>query len=69
MTVEDMMKKHREKNPRYEGTPCAPLGRYPERDGSTIKTFEDLDREREDRFRHWLGPNLYGWLSDLEDKG
>ena len=40
----------------------------PEKDNRNMKTWEDFDKEREERFRRWLGPDLHGWLSDLEDK-
>ena len=40
----------------------------PERDNGNMRTWEEIDREREERFRRWLGPDLHGWLSDLDEK-
>ena len=47
---------------------AAPDTEAPEKDNRNMKTWEDFDKEREERFRRWLGPDLHGWLSDLEDK-
>ena len=67
MTIEDLMNAHRKEIPNYDGAPCAPVGKYPERDNGNMRTWEEIDREREERFRRWLGPDLHGWLSDLEE--
>ena len=46
---------------------AAPDTEAPERNNGNMRTWEDIDREREDRFRT-TRPELYGWLSDLEEK-
>ena len=68
MTDEDLMAEHKALNKNYDGAPTAPLPRFPERDNGNLRSWEEIDREREERFKRWLGPELYGWLSDMEGK-
>jgi len=63
-TLDDLMAEHRKEIPNYQGKPEAPLGRYPERNDNHMRSWEEIDRERQERFRQWLGPELYGWLND-----
>ena len=48
---------------------AAPDTEMPERNNDNMRTWEEIDSEREERFRRWLGPDLHGWLSDLEEEG
>ena len=46
---------------------AAPDTEAPERNNGNMRTWEEIDREREERFRT-TRQELYGWLSDLEEK-
>ena len=46
--IANMMKIHREKNPGYEGTPCAPIGKYSERDDPPTP-WDDWGPEAQER--------------------
>jgi len=59
---ERMMSEHKALNPNYEGSYTAPLPRFPE--NGNLRSWEEIDRERQARFRRCLGPKLYGWLND-----
>ena len=60
--TDELMKEHKALNPNYSGSYTAPLPRFPEKDN--LRSWEEIDRERQARFKRWLGPELYGWLND-----
>ena len=53
MTSEEerMMAEHRKLNPLYEGRPCAPLPRYPEKEEKIMCNAENTTHKRE---KIWL---------------
>ena len=65
MTDETYNKLRSERSPLW--SIAAPDTEAPERNGN-LRSWEAVDRERQARFRRWLGPDLYGWLSEMEDK-
>ena len=64
MTDETYNKLRADFPPGYNGSVVADPPYYPERDNGNLRSWEEIDRERQARFKRWLGPELYGWLND-----
>ena len=68
-TIKELMHEHKKLNPLYEGSPTAPLGRYPEKDPSYTQVPWDEfgPQEQAATLRRKIGTALFDWLEENDE--